>query len=286
MKPNPGIVVFSDVDGMFLDAEAHAFAAAATTLQPLALEGVPLVLCSGNTRGELEVLQHQLGLNHPFICEHGGAVLIPSRYFGFDVPGARDVAGYQAVEFGRTYVDVVERLHRIAERLHIEVVGFSDMSVEEVARDCHLPLLRARLAKLREYEELFRVQDGRPAAQDRLFNALHAAGLRCINGRRYHFVGGAIDRSLGVNLLCTLYRQAFGSPITVGLADGIAAENLLPFVNYPVIVQSDGTASGAASMADWAEAIVDIVRDLRRSGLPSAAAAARGEHGWTRQSST
>ncbi len=173
MKPKTSIVVFSDVDAILLDPHMPSFASAATVLSRLVLEDVVLVLCSSRTRAEIELIQQELGLNAPFICENGGAVFIPGGYFDFDVPGARELAGYQTVEFGRAYSDVVRTLRRTAERLRIEIIGFGDMSIEEVARECGLPLLQARLAKLREYGEYFRTLDPGPAVRSRLSKALN-----------------------------------------------------------------------------------------------------------------
>ena len=73
---------------------------------------------------------------------------------------AIDIAGYGVVEFGKPYAEVVALLHRAADRLGIKVVGFSDLSVEDVAIDCDPPLLQARLAGLRKYNEPFRVVNG------------------------------------------------------------------------------------------------------------------------------
>jgi len=60
------------------------------------------------------------------------AVLIPDGYFSFEVPCDRRLPGYHVIEFGRPYAEVVEVLHRTADRLEIGVVGFSDQSVEQV----------------------------------------------------------------------------------------------------------------------------------------------------------
>ncbi len=278
MRPNPPIVVFVDVEGVLRDRPRPSFAAAASTLKLLARDEVPLVLCSSRTRAEIEHLQQELGItHHPFISENGGAAFVPAGYFASGVPSAREVAGYWAVEFGRPYAAVVDTLHRTAERLRIEVRGFSDMSVEEVARECHLPLLQARLAKLREYEELFYILDPSPSARSRLFKALHAQHLRCISGHRYDHVGAPVDNGVGVELLGTLYRRAFGPMLTVGLAAPLAEGRLLQLVDYPVIVQHDEANAtprllkkastthliAADNEAGWAEAIVDIVARLR-----------------------
>jgi predicted mannosyl-3-phosphoglycerate phosphatase (HAD superfamily) len=142
------VVVFSDVDGVLCDPHTHAFADAARALSSIDDMPVSLVLCSNKTRAEIESIQQALGLHHPFVCESGGAAFVPAGYFGFDVPHARDIAGYQAVEFGRPHAEIAQALRRTATRLRVDIVAFSDMSVDEVARETGLSLLQARLAKL------------------------------------------------------------------------------------------------------------------------------------------
>ena len=264
MKPSLRLVVFSDIDGVLLESRGSAFAEAARALKRLGGEVPPLVLRSSRTRAEIEAIQQQLGISHPFVCESGAAAFVPAGYFGFDVPNARDLAGYLAIEFGRPYAEVVQTLHRTAERLAIEIVGFSDMSVEEVARDCHLPLLQARLAKLREYSERFRILDPSETTHHRLFRALKAAGLRCVTGEQYDHVGAPVDNSIGVNVLCGLYQRAYGGVLTVGLADPMADDKLLQFVNRRVIVCDDDPTKGGVDVVGWAEGIVAIVEELRR----------------------
>jgi mannosyl-3-phosphoglycerate phosphatase len=265
--PRLPIVVFSDVDGVLSHPHAHSCNEAARALQRLRREDVPLALCSSHTRAEVEWLQQELGIRHPFVCESGGAAFVPAGYFEFAVPGARDLAGYQAVEFGRPYAEIAGTLHRTAQRLRIEIVGFGDMSVEDVARDCRLPLLQARLSKLREYGERFRVLDAAEATRSRLFRALKAARLRCVAGERYDQVGASVDNSIGVGVLLGLYKRACGPVLTVGLVDELADDGALLFVNRRVIVPGDSTVGGIDTVS-WAEAIVDAVDGLRMSQYP------------------
>ena len=137
MKRLGPILVFSEVDWVFRSPSAGSLALAARILRELASEEVSVVLCSSKTRAELEQIQQELGIGQPFVCENGGALFIPRAYVDFAVPHAREIAGYQAVEFGRSYAEVVDALRRTADQTAIEIVGFSDMSVDEVARECH-----------------------------------------------------------------------------------------------------------------------------------------------------
>ena len=268
MAIHPPIVVFSDVDGVLADP---SFRAAASALVLQTSGQVALVLCSDKTRAELEHICQGIGSSHPFICEHGGGVFVPRGYFGFNVPNARDLTGYQALEFGRPYAAVVDTLHRTAARLGIGVRGFNDMSVEEVACECGVSLPRARLAKLRDYGELFRILDPSPIVRARLFKGLHAANLACVAGRPYHHVGAAVNTGPGVRLLSALFRRKYGSVRTVGLTDAATDGSVFRFVDYPVIVKSaDASAAAriskvvsaarttqAAGVAGWVEAITD-----------------------------
>jgi mannosyl-3-phosphoglycerate phosphatase len=275
MKPSVPIVVFSDVDGMRCDPDVDSFNSAANTLRRFGPDQVPLVLCSSKTRAEIEGIQQELEIRHPFVCESGSAAFIPAGYFDFEVPHARERAGYQAVEFGWPYAEVVQTLGRTAERLRIEIIGFNDMSVEEVARECQIGLLQARLAKLREYAERFRVLDPGETTRSRLFKALKAARLRPVRGERYDHVGAAVDRGAGVNLLCSLYQRAYGGVLTVGLA-GPMTDDLVPrSVNRHVVAFEDRQTKGEGDCVGWAEAIVEIVEALRRqdSSRPARGAA-------------
>jgi mannosyl-3-phosphoglycerate phosphatase len=261
-KISLSIVVFSEVDGVLRAPHTQAFTRAAAALRQLSFHDTALVLCSGKTRAELEFVQQKLDITHPFICENGGAVIIPNSYFDFDVPDVRSVAGSQAIEVGWTYRDVVDILHRTADRLRIEIVAFSDMSIEEVAQECRLPLLQARLVKLREYEELFRLVDPSSSARARLFKALEAVNLRGREGGRFDRVGAPVGGAAGVNLLTSLYRRERGDVITVGVTDTTCEDSPLRRMNHVIMVPPDEPSGEPIDVVDWAESIVDRVKEL------------------------
>jgi mannosyl-3-phosphoglycerate phosphatase len=235
-----------------LDAATHA--------------NVSLILSSRRTRAELEHIQQELGIRDPFICESGAAAFIPRGCFGGDVPGARQIAGYNAVEFGRTYSEVVAILHRTARHLRVAIQGFSDMSVEDVARECQVTLLRARLAKLREYDEPFRILDPDPHARMRLFKALQAARLQCTSVGRYHHVGAPLNKYAAASLLRTLYRRAHGRVFTVALVDAVGEPHLPESTDYLVKLENTDGASEVLDLVEWAQAIEAVVRDVQHSG--------------------
>lgn len=201
------LVVFSNVDDVLRTPPSARVVHAASVA---ARAQVPLVLCSGHTRAEIEYAADKLELRHPFICERGNGLFIPRNYFPFFIDNAREITGYHVVEFGHRYTHVTAALHDVSARLGIEIRGFNDMPVEEVAMECGLSMLAARLAKLRDYGELFRVINGGTAAVERLTTALANVRMRCTLGHRYHHVGAPVHMNVAVGMLCIMYRRAFG----------------------------------------------------------------------------
>jgi len=268
------LIVFADIDGVLSASPPDQLACDLRQLHGLG-PSVALVLCSGRTRPEIEHLAHALGIRHPFICEHGAAAFVPDGYFPFDVPNALPVAGYQVVEFGRSAASVVEALRRVAERQGVALRLFSEMRVDEVAQECGMTPLDARLAKLRDYGEMFRTVDRDDQTRARLLEGLRGAHLRCVTGTPFDHAGATVDISIGVGMLRTLYRRAYGATVTVGIADWRADGDVLQLVECPVIVESASGASATRSgrrggntrvvtldrRGNWAAAIVDFVRE-------------------------
>lgn len=289
MKPNRRLVVITDVDGCLVDHATYSHAAADPAVERLRTAGVPLVLSSSKTRAELERIHDELRLDSPFIVENGGALYVPAGLFPPAVAGARSVPGYEVLEFGRPRDQVVAVLIRAAARLGLEVSTFSGMSVERVAAECGLSLSDARLAKLREYDEPFRLLAEDPAALGKLRRALRSAGLRCSCGGRFDHVTGGTDKGVPVPVLRRLYSRLLGEVTIVGLGDSLNDRELLAAVDLPVVVRNPagGTsdqllrqvrgaeATRGEGPAGWREAIERILDSQATSGNVVPAAAGR-----------
>lgn len=228
------IVVFTDPDGTLLDHREHPCIPSCEAFRVLADHHVPLVLCSSRTRAELEIIQQEFHFHHPFISENGGAVYLPRGYFS-PTSDPAVMSGYDVIAFGGPHQYVVETLRRTAEAQAIEVRGFNGMSVQEVADECGLTPAEARLAQLREYGEPFRILSSDPAVHSRLINALRRAGLRCVNGGRFHHVSLGADVRRSVQTLTSLYWRRFGRVLTVGVSAG-PTDSLLREVDIPIVV--------------------------------------------------
>jgi mannosyl-3-phosphoglycerate phosphatase family protein len=276
----PHVIVFSDVDGVLLHPSPASVARARTALERVADESASVVLCSLKTRAELEVLQQQLGLRQPFVAEAGAAVFAPRGYFAEWPQPTKSVAGYDVIEFGRSYDEVVRKLGQAAARAGVQIAPFSEMSVDEVARWCGLTVFDARLMKLRDYVELFTYRSTALQSREALARALESMRLVCTCRGRFDAVGALVHPGTAIAALRTLYARRHERVITIGMADGFASPGHLGAMDAKVIVHDDPGVSGAIDAGDWGEAIVEAVADIRlRAGMAGRASRVYFESG-------
>jgi|WetSurMetagenome_2_1015567.scaffolds.fasta_scaffold65013_2 mannosyl-3-phosphoglycerate phosphatase len=270
-------VVFSDLDGTLLDHDTYSFEPAAEAIGLLRERGIPIVICSSKTRAEIEALQATMGIDHPFVSENGGALFVPRGYFPFQIAGGRRDGRHDAFEFSPRYARIVATLRARARASGAGVVGFADLSGEQLAAVCGLTLAQARLAKRRDYDEPFTVVEGGATARGALFGALRAAGLTCTSGSRFDHVTGSHGKGTAVRVARELYARASGRPVlTVGLGDGLNDVSMFREVDVPVLVGSHSVPGVARLLRGisvarlterrgpegWADAIADIVGEL------------------------
>ncbi len=262
------LVVFSDLDGTLLDAQSYDFSPAAPALAALARLRIPLVLVSSKTRAEMEYWRSRLANTHPFVVENGGAVYVPEGSFPFPLERALRREGYEVLELGRPYRELVAALEQAAAETGTRVLAFHRMTLGQVRRRTGLPLALARRAKEREYDEPFEVVGG--GAVEALLQALQERGLRWTRGGRFYHVMGDNDKAAAVRILADAYRRAHGEVRTVGLGDAWNDLDFLRLMDMPVIVAGPAASGMQAALprarvtrqpgpAGWNEAVLDAI---------------------------
>ena len=266
------IVLFSDPDTL-REEGTQGWAQTRTAIRALEDQGVAVVLWGNETRSQIEVIQRDLDLHHPFISETGAGLFVPHGYFRDRLVGGRVGPNYRIVDFGKPYHQVAEALHEVARKVGTDIIAFSDMSIHDVAQNCDLSLSQARLAKLREYDEPFRVIDSDPTIYSRVCSGLRRLDLRCFTHEAFHHATGVTSKTQSLRLLASFYRQASdGHVLTVGLAKARSETCLLQCVDVPVVVHgniADAARLGrkvptarfvnAAGPQGWSEAILQLI---------------------------
>jgi mannosyl-3-phosphoglycerate phosphatase len=235
-KPAPSAawILVTDLDGCLLDPETYAWDAARPALAALARGATPLVMCSGKTRAEMQALGRELGIDHPFIVENGGAIVFPEGSFEGEVPGTRAVEDVRILALGAPRAALVAGLREVAAEAEASVRGFADLGVAEIQRLTGLSGEAARRALQREYDEPFLVED--QAKVPALSRAAQRRGLvLCHGGRFLHLMGGS-DKGLAVRTLLAAYRRTGRNLRSVGLGDAETDLPLLQSVDRPIVI--------------------------------------------------
>jgi len=233
-------IVITDLDGTLVHNMTYSCDPARPALQILRDRSIPIVLSSSKTRAEIERWRDRLDIDAPFIVENGGAIYIPRDYFPTRPKGCIERSGYDVIEFGVPYREVVQDLSAASRKSGCEVLGFNDMSVAEICLRTMLPVADAQLAKQREYDEPFDILG--ISAND-LLNAIEATGKSWTRGDRFHHITGPHNKAMAAQRLIALFAAAYGSVRTVGVGKGYNDAELLKIVDTPVIVRSRFTVA-------------------------------------------
>jgi mannosyl-3-phosphoglycerate phosphatase len=267
------LIVVTDIDASLLESPTVSRLDERAALDFLAARGIPLVINSSRTRAEIERLQQTLRMRSPFVSEHGSALFVPHGCFPTIPERARPAVGGHVVEFGKRYLEVVETLRQVCEELRVDIVSFSDLSIEEVARECGIAVVEAQLAKLREYTELFRIVDDNDTTRSRVYKALRRRHLRCWPTGHHHMVTAPPDRAEGLRTLKALWRHTWGPPLIVGFGDSDDDVAWLRHADVAVIVPDRLTGVPARALSKlptahvtrrpgrlgWSEAVFEFV---------------------------
>lgn len=266
------ILVFTDLDGTLLDYHSYSFEPALPALDALKNNNIPLIFCSSKTRAEIEKLRSQLDNIHPFISENGGAAFVPKDYFSFEFPYTRQDLKYQIIEFGIPYHKIRGTLQKMQSQFPEMVKGFGDMSAQEVANLCGLPPDEGVLAKEREYDEPFVLED--KSHMEKIQEIAEGDNLQIIQGGRFHHLIGGNEKGKAVSYVADISRRAYDRIKTVALGDSQNDMSMLHAVDYPVLVQKpDGSFDPAISLDNliqapgsgpegWNHAVLQLLENL------------------------
>jgi mannosyl-3-phosphoglycerate phosphatase family protein len=154
--------------------------------------GIPVIFCSSRTRAEQEALRADLGIGDPYVVENGAAVIVPA--------GSLGRLEEEAVCFGIPFSEVRRRLGEAGRRSGVELCGYADLSVEEVAARTGLSSAEAARARRREYSETAWVT-GSSTQMGEFRLAVEQLGLRMAAGRHGFTFSGRHDKGTGVQHL-------------------------------------------------------------------------------------
>lgn len=233
-------LIFTDLDGTFLNHHNYSFEESFEALQKIKEAGIPLIFTTSKTKAEVEYLQAKVGISEPFIVENGAALFIPDGYKGFDLSSLKHDDHLKVMVFGESYTKVLEfyRSHKDT----FNIVGMSDMTDAEIGHLTGLSQRDVLLAKQRDFTEPFILKD--ETKLKALKKSAQRHGLKIIQGGRfYHIMSESQDKGIAViktiELFETLYQERVRS---IALGDSQNDTAMLEQVDIPIVIQKyDGS---------------------------------------------
>ncbi len=255
MRQNEKTIIYTDLDGTFLDEKNYSFRESLPALRAGQERGIPVIFCSSKTRAEIEHLRRATEVTDPFIVENGGAIFVPEGYFPFTIEDSIGCDGYDVIELGESYLKLVGlfRLLR-AGSFNLSIVGFSDLTANELALECGMTLDEAERAKARGYTEPFRFFEATPDKVEIFLERIRQSGRQFSVGGRYHHLQGNIDKGHAVEILTHMYQRAFGEVTTIGIGDSPNDAPMLGKVALPIIVKRPSGAHHRVLVAQFSQA--------------------------------
>lgn len=228
-------IVTTDLDGTLLNHEDYGWAGAAEAIDALEDRGIPLIFCTSKTRAEILPLRDAMENRHPFIVENGGAIYFPARAYRRYLPGALASNGYLKVALGRPYSELVAALEDAAREAHCKVRGFAGATAEEVAEWCGFSSEQGALAKQREYNEPFLLEEGDANA---LIAAIEKRGLQWTRGSRFWHILGTQGKGAAIEKLREVYESVAKRVQIAALGDSLNDLPMLERAEYPILIPS------------------------------------------------
>jgi mannosyl-3-phosphoglycerate phosphatase len=162
------------------------------------------------------------------------------EYFDFEFPFTRKDFTYWIIEFGTPYHKIRGTLQKIQSEFPDLVKGFGDISAQEVTNLCEIPSDEGVLAKEREYDEPFLLED--KTKLDKIKEMAAEDELQIIQGGRFYHLIGENDKGKAVSYLRDISLRAYDNITTIGLGDSLNDLPMLKIVDYPVLVKKpDGS---------------------------------------------
>ncbi|NCT41466.1 MAG: HAD-IIB family hydrolase [Alphaproteobacteria bacterium] len=234
------IVVFTDLDGSFLDHDSYDYSPALHALERLKTLNIPVIATTSKTLAEIDAL------NLPFV---GQARIAENGTVVFD--------GYDHNAVGMDYGEIRQFLDSVPDAMRRHIVGFGDMHVEDVIEHTGLSEQQAVLAKDRLGSEPF-LWGGDQAGFRALESRAQDAGLMIVQGGRfYHLMSACGGKDKAIHMLITQWKDAEPDTnfITVALGDGPNDADMLASVDYGIKIPN---ASGHDfSISDARGKIID-----------------------------
>ncbi|NJK38399.1 MAG: HAD-IIB family hydrolase [Oscillatoriales cyanobacterium RM2_1_1] len=273
------LIIFTDLDGTLLNADNYQYGGALVAIQQLQTQQIPIIPVTSKTRAEVEELCQKLLFQDGFIVENGSAVFVPKLLNNFTVLETDRVQDYVLKQFGCSYREAVQGVRALAEKLNLDLRGFNDMDITEIAERTGLSMEAAARAKAREFTEPFIIITPKAINPGALKTAVSQLGFQIVVGDRFsHLIGQNAGKGVATQWFIQQFIQQSQNHNprvkiqTVGLGNSPNDLAMLDVVDIPIIIPGkNGPHPGlsgrgwrvaeASGSAGWGQAVQQICQN-------------------------
>lgn len=258
------IMIFTDLDGTFIDFDTYSSSVAAPAARRLLARGIPVVFCSSKTHTEQVALMQAAGFSCPGIVENGSGFFIPQKFPLLTPPDGwakHDTDWIQSMGLGRSVID--RAMEEARRELSLDLKPYAALTATELADLTGLSKDAAARAKDRQFSETL-TADLTVDQLSAVNEVLQRHGLHAICGGRYHTVASCdCDKGKALQQLVALRTEQCGKPV-LSVAIGDSANDV------PMLLAADRAYLVQRPDGKW--------NDIDLPGLIKVPAP--GPHGW------
>ncbi len=273
---NLSALIFTDLDGTFLDNNNFSFGKNFDVAQNLIASGHFVIFNSSKTFVEIDKLFNHHQIKFPIICETGGGIYIPYELSDDHEPFNNS---YNTI-YEATKISVIkDQITDICDDFKDEMKFFNDLIHDDKIKLSGLDSDGVILASQRVFSTLF-VWSSSEARLMELSNILKKINIRIIKGARFFHLCSNFDKGTAMQKTINKFKDTHADRdfVTVALGDSSNDYEMLKIADYPCVVKSHGNKnlhysalpektifSSISAPNGWSECIEKVLSKLGAS---------------------
>ena len=240
MDKQTKFLIFTDLDGTFLDHHTYSFEAAKSTLDKCLRDGHFVMPATSKTFAEVRDFQADSGLNHPFIFENGAAVAVPKHLADesmFSNECIDDFFIHAFIPKKNQWTDLIDK-HKSLFSDQYQL--FSAMSLEEIQQHTGLDSHKAMLSLQRWFGEPI-LWTGDQEQKQAFIEHFSELGANFLQGGRFLHMSGDSNKGRALGWTTDFFRSTFPlqSFSNIALGDSGNDIDMLESADFAVVIKSD-----------------------------------------------
>ncbi len=228
-------LVFSDIDGTFMNHENYSFKNLREYVQKIK-KNCAVIFVSSKTFEEMKFIKDRLGIEFPFISENGACIYFPESYMSKKISNAEffEIDNYLGFLVFKNHLETKNELKKLKKKFNFHF--FSDLKDEFLSKVTNLKEKDLLRSKKRFYSDPIYWNDSKEKL-NLFFKELSSSGFDASMGGRFIHVSSDCNKGTAVSKFLKL--SPFNSQQkTISLGDSNNDVSMLELTDYSCIIKS------------------------------------------------